>query len=48
MLPTKHQRRSMGIQADVERTILGDKDIADVFDYVEQQLEKPAQLLSAT
>lgn len=37
--------RTMGIQADVERTILGDKDIADALDYVEQQLEKPAQLI---
>src|SRR5689334_3262800 len=37
--------RTMGIQAHVERTILGDKDIADTLDYVEQQLEKPAQLI---
>src|SRR4051812_6707944 len=37
--------RTMGIQAELERTIMGDTDIADTLDYVEQQLEKPARLI---
>jgi hypothetical protein len=32
----------MGIQGEIERSILGDVEIADSLDYVSRQLEKPA------
>jgi hypothetical protein len=35
--------RTMGIQGEIERSIMGDQDIADALDYVSQQLEKPAR-----
>lgn len=34
--------RTLGIQGDIERSIMGDADIADTLDYVSQQLERPA------
>lgn len=34
--------RTMGIQGDIERSIMGDAEIADSLDYVSQQLERPA------
>jgi hypothetical protein len=37
--------RTMGISADVERSIMGDQEIADSLDYVSQQLERPAASL---
>lgn len=35
--------RTMGIEGELERSILGDAEIADTLDYVSQQLEKPAR-----
>jgi hypothetical protein len=37
--------RTMEIQGDVERDILGDKEIADSLSYVAEQLERPARML---
>ena len=37
--------RMMEIQGDVERSILGDAEIADSLSYVAEQLEKPAQVI---
>jgi hypothetical protein len=37
--------RTMGIQADVERAVLGDQEIAQSLDYVAQQLERPAKVI---
>lgn len=34
--------RTLGIQGDLERSIMGDQEIADTLYYVEQQLAKPA------
>lgn len=34
--------RTMGIEGDIERSIMGDAEIADSLTYVAQQLEKPA------
>lgn len=34
--------RTLGIQGDLERSIMGDQEIADTLHYVEQQLHKPA------
>ncbi len=35
--------RTMGLQGEIERSIMGGQEIADSLDYVSQQLEKPAQ-----
>jgi hypothetical protein len=35
--------RTMGIEGELERSIMGDAEIADSLDYVSQQLEKPAR-----
>jgi hypothetical protein len=37
--------RTMGIQGEVERSILGDAEIADSLSYVAEQLERPAQVI---
>jgi hypothetical protein len=35
--------RTLGIDGELERSIMGDREIADTLDYVSQQLEKPAR-----
>jgi hypothetical protein len=37
--------RTMGIQGEIERSIMGDQEIADSLDYVAKQLERPAATL---
>src|SRR5262245_30555795 len=34
--------RTMGIEGEIERSILGDEQIAESLDYVAKQLERPA------
>ena len=37
--------RTMGVEGEIERAILGDTEIADSLDYVAKQLEKPAHTI---